>query len=250
MHIRSKDEYIQMIETYLEQQETRPLDHTLSQAFEDYREEEDFSAWCASVAHGAECPVAGDLLARFIESFPLSFHPIQVDWAEQLIQLGSIDEGANEARAYLNRMHQYGMAEHFDEMDLVRDGCSRAFLLLTSVYTEIAARSYSRRIIEYAMLLQLDPFWQTRFQSEHRRLTDELKNPRFKAADDKWEQFFRTGEAAEDLVLACKVREFPVLARRVEVIARLFSEQPEFQVNDDEMFQMLYKTDKDVFVLV
>jgi hypothetical protein len=250
LHARSKDEYVQLIQTYLEKQQKEPLQETIAQAFDDYDGEEDFAAWLASVAYGTELPYADRLLVRFIDRFPLSHHPIQVDMAESLVWQGKVDSGANEARAWLNRLHQADLFEQFASNDLIRDGVSRAFLLITSIYTELGARSYSRRVLETAMMLRLEPYWQKRYATEHMRLDEEMRQSAIKAADAKWEQFFRIGEAAGDLAYACEVKGAPLLQKRVEVIARNFEEDRNFRVSDDEIFQLLYQTDKGAFVLV
>src|SRR5690606_15109811 len=176
-----------------DRRQLEPLGETLRDAFEDYHQEEDFSAWCASVAFGHELPDAPALMAEFMEKFPLSMQPVQVDYAEQLIWNGYLDEGANEARAYLHRVNDSGMQNYFEGYKLIRDAVSRALIMLTSVYTEAGARSYSRRVIEYAMVLQLDPYWQQRFRSEHNRLSEELQDSNNSKLDELWEGFFQKG---------------------------------------------------------
>ncbi len=249
LHARTKDEYIQLIENHLERGETRPLEDALSQAFDDYDGEEDFAAWLAGVAHSSECPASGTMLARFLERYPQSWHPIQVDWAETLLREGRVDEGSNEARAYLHRLQQTGLSQQVRESEMIRYGVCRAFLILSAVYTEIAARTYSARILEYCLVLDLDGYWQRRLSMEYQRLKEELRDPKLAAADAKWERFFRSGEGAEDLLVACRARNFKLLARRIEVVAGNFQENPAYRPGDEELFQLLYQTDKGAFVL-
>lgn len=250
LHVRPKDEYVRLIQDFLDERDLPALNETLNQAFEDYHSEEDFTAWCTSVAYGSELPSAETLLARFIETFPLSLHPVQVDWADYLIWQGQIDEGSNEARAYLNRVYSAGLENYFEQYDLLRDGCSRAFLILTAVYTEAGARSYSSRIIQNAMLLDLEPFWQQRFQGEIHRLDKERSAGTNAKLDEMWERFFRRGEGAPKLLEVCAQCRLPVLGRRVETLAGMMEEDSDYRPGDEEIIQVLYRTEQGAFVLV
>lgn len=250
LHARTKEEYIRLIEGHLQRQELEPLTEMLHQAFDDYRHEEDFTAWCASVAFGTELPEAATLQARFLEKFPLSLHPIQVDYAECIVWEGQIDDGANEARAYLHRLASVGIEEYFERYELVRDAVSRAFMILTSVYTEAGARSYSLRVLQYAMLLQLDSYWQQRFRTEYGNVENELKDTNLAKLDQSWESFFQRGENLPALVTLAGQCRLPLLAKRLEVMAGLFKEDPDYKPGDEEIFQMVYETDKGAFVLV
>jgi hypothetical protein len=234
----------------MERQDLSALSEAVDQAFEDYHDDESFAAWCASVAHGHSVENAPVMLARFMETFPLSLFPSQVDWAEHLVSRGQVDDASNEARAYLNRVHANGFQNTVESNDLVRDACSRAFLLLTAVYSEAGARSYSRRVVEHAMLLDLEPFWQQRFAHELRRLADEATDPQLAHLDALWESFFQRGESLGVLLDLCAQCRLPILARRLETLARSFAEQPGWKPGQDEMLQLLYRTDQGVFVLV
>ena len=247
IHARSKDEYIRLIESLIERREVEPLGEMLRQAFEDYRQEEDFSAWCASVAYGVELPDAPDFQAQFMEKFPLSLQPVQVDWAEQLVWAGRLDDGANEARAYLHRIQRNA----FDDLvhELVQDAVFRAFLILTSVYTEVGARDYSKRIIEYAMMLDIEPYWKQRYQAEYARLNEELLETGLAKLNRQWEDFFSRGENQEALIELCRRCRLPLLAKRLEVLGQDFHEVTNFKPGDEEIFQLLFQTDKGAFVL-
>lgn len=250
LHARTKDEYARLIQTHAERMEHEPLREMVNSAFDDYADDETFCAWCAGVAHGTDLQESDVTLARFLERFPLSLFPVQVDWAERQVRRDLFDDATNEARAYLNRVHEQGISIVSQDHDTVRDGCSRAFLLLTSAYTEAGARSYSARVLEFAMLLQLEPFWQHRFRAEHRRLMEELQEPSKRRDDELWEAFFKEGKRAEKLVKRCDKLMMPVLAKRVETMAALFHEDPDFRADDSEILQMLYRTDTGKFLLV
>ncbi|MBX3729933.1 MAG: hypothetical protein KF858_12165 [Candidatus Sumerlaeia bacterium] len=250
LHVRTRVEYARQLQECMEREDLPALAEAVEQAFEDYHDDESFAAWCAGVAHGHSVENAPVMLARFMEAFPLSLFPSQVDWAEHLVARGQVDDASNEARAYLNRVHAKGLQSQVENHDLVRDACSRAFLLLTAVYSEAGARSYSRRVIEHAMLLDLEPYWQQRFAHELRRLADEAADPQLASLDALWESFFQRGESLGALLDLCARCRVPILSRRLETMARGFAEQPGWKPGDEEIFQMLYRTDQGVFVLV
>jgi len=250
LHARTKDEYARLIQTHAERMEFAPLREMVNSAFEDYADDETFCAWCAGVAHGTDLEESDVILARFLERFPLSLYPVQVDWAERQVRREMFDDATNEARAYLNRVHEQGISIMAQDHDALRDGCSRGFLLLTSAYTEAGARSYSARVLEFAMLLQMEPFWQHRFRTEHRRLKEELQVPANKRLDDQWEAFFKSGKGASKLVKRCDKMFMPVLGKRVETIGELYKEDPGFRADEGEILQMLYRTDNGQFLLV
>ncbi len=250
LHARTKDEYARLIQTHAERMEFTPLREMVNSAFDDYADDETFCAWCAGVAHGTDLGESDVILARFLERFPLSIYPVQVDWAERQVRRDLFDDATNEARAYLNRVHEQGISIISHEHEAVRDGCSRAFLLLTAAYTEVGARSYSARVLEFAMLLQMEPFWQHRFRAEHRRLTEELQIPHNRRPDEEWEAFFQHGKAPEKVIRRCDKFLMPVLSKRIETIAALQREDPNYRIDDTEILQMLYRTDNGKFLLV
>ena len=249
LHVKSKEEYVRLIQGHLDREERKPLTDLIHQAVEDYAGEEEFSAWCSSVAHGMEVENAANLLAKFVERFPLSLHPVQVDLAERLLQSGYLDHGANEARAYLSRVFQQGMPEYMGRFDLVRDGCARSLLMLTSVYTELGARNYSRRVLEFGLMMPLEQYWTSRFQAEHVRLGEELRREDARRFDRQWERFFHENEGAPALAELCEKHNAPILAQRVRVLGDLRQAKPE-PLGDEEFLQMLYQTDQGAWVLV
>lgn len=249
IHARSRDEYVELARQHSEAGDKRALGEILAQAIDDYDGDEEFSAWAAGIAHGSGTANAPELLARFIERHPESLHPVQVDWAEGLLWQGRVDEGSNEARAWLSRAARGGLPERFRSDEMLRHGGCRALLILTAVYTEMGARTYSRRVLEGGLMLEIDPYWKRRFASEHHRLCEELRAPALAAADAKWERFFASGEAAADLVRACEAKKFPILARRIQVLAQKFADQSGWKPGEDELFQLVYRTDKGAFVL-
>jgi hypothetical protein len=100
------------------------------------------------------------------------------------------------------------------------------------------------------MLLHLEPFWQQRFQAEYRRLTEELNDPKWSQLDALWEAFFQRGESLPQLLDLCGRCRLPILARRLDTLARRFEEEPAWKPGDEEVLQMLYRTNQGAFVLV
>ncbi|MEQ8822606.1 MAG: hypothetical protein RLY93_20405 [Sumerlaeia bacterium] len=275
LHARTRDDYIRLIEEKMvspadgsasgegpagveeEPQGGLELSRLLRSAIEDYRADEDFCAWVASVAYGMEIPEAPEILNVFLKEHPLSIRPVQVDWAELLLREGRIDHGANEARAYLHRLNEFGLAEHMELGALIADGVLRAFLMLSALYTETGARSYSLRLLDFAFSMPRDAMdppraaeWQARLEGELGTLRRELADERLRAVDRVWEEFFRGGVGTAELVWHCGQMYCPILAKRVEVLAEQFRDEPDFTVGDEEIFQMVYQSEAGAFLLV
>lgn len=250
LHGRTKEEHFSRIKGLHGEGNIAMLSSALLEAFEDHHENEDFRAWCAGFAYESECDSAATLQDKFISQHPLSLYPIKADRATLLIQAGKIDLASNEARSYLAVLHEHQMKDAMQQSELIADGVSRAFLLLSAVYTEIAARSYSIRLFNYALGLPLQDYWKERFEQEKAQLAQELESEGLKAADDKWEQFFESGNSGQDLMIACEAKGFPILKKRVELLTEMFQEKPHLELDEEEIFQLIYQTEQGAFVLV
>lgn len=249
LHVRTREEWAQLLHEALESEDLAAVDEVAPQAFDDWSGDEAFCAWVAGLAFGSGAEVARQLLPRFLELFPASLHPVQVDHAEMLVGGGALDLGANEARAYLRRARAQGLDKAIAQAEYLLHGIARAFLLLTSVYTEVGARSYSLRVLDVALALDLDDYWRDRLGEEVETLRSELQEPDFATLDAQWEAFFQRGEGIEALIELCKRCRVPILAHRLTVIHRLFGEEKEFALTEDEIFQLVYETDKGALVL-
>jgi hypothetical protein len=111
---------------------------------------------------------------------------------------------------------------------------SRAFLLVTCAYTELGARSYSKRVLKYARQFAIAENWLETFTLEQLRLDAELNEPDNKAVDDKWDRFFLGGNGIESLYTICAQRKFPLMAKRLELIEASFRFSRSFKVDEQE----------------
>ncbi len=165
---------------------------------------------------GLEC--AGEYRTWFMEQFPESVLPVKIEYADYLAGNGNFDEATQIAREYLRLITDSGHIENLEEFTNVRAGASKAFLLLTAAYTESGARSYSRRVLEYASGYPLHPSFLARYQVELERLRDELQDEGNRQLNETWESFFQDGTHADELCELCQQRDCPMLARRVDLL--------------------------------
>lgn len=250
LHSRTQEEHLQRAQNLYEQKQLVQLDEALQEAFNDYYDVEPFQAWCCGFSFAAEVPGSATLMEEFLRQYPLSLYPVKVDFAESLVQKGLIDQGSNEARSYLSLLHETGLSELMENNEAVQDSVGRAFLLLSAVYTEMAARSYSKRLFQEALTLPLDGYWKERFEQEIQELDREISVQALQAADQKWELFFQQGSGEADLKYACEVRGFPILRKRLELLAERLRSYPERGLAGDEIYQLVYQTEEGAFTLV
>ncbi len=250
LHSRTQQEHLERVQNFYDQQQLAKVAEALRDAFNDYFDDEPFQAWCCGFAFAADIEESTPLMEEFLRQYPLSLYPVKVDLAEQLITKGQIDSGANEARHYLALLHENELPNLMQQNEALQDSVARAFLLLSSVYTEIAARSYSKRLFAQALELPLDSYWNGRFQEEIQELDRELQIQGLTLADNKWEEFFRSGAGEKDLKYACEVRGFPILRKRLELLGEQLRAHPDRPLNAEEIYQLVYQTEEGAFTLV
>lgn len=191
------------------------------------------------------------LAPEFVRRYPESLFPVRVFFADLLIQNNLFDQASHEARAYLRRVKNAGIFDKLDGEGLLVDGIARAFLQLTSVYTEAGARTYSHRVLEYGQSLNLSSRWKEAFTSEMRRLDHEFRADAATAAlDDVWEGCFTTGRGMDDVLALCAKRNFPMLSKRVELICDKLRFDIGFQVDRSEMFMIIHKDEREHLLLL
>ena len=206
---------------------------------------EDLLAFYACNLFERELPDAYNLLCDFIDRFPGSAHLPRVYRADLLAQAGEIDHATHDARIYLRQMKDAGAFPKLETYHIVRYGVTKAFLLLTAAYTELGARSYSQRVLKYALSLTLDPKFEG-IKVENARLLDELKMHDNQEINQRWESFFASGRFASDLHKLAQERRYPILAKRVDLLENNFRLHPNYQLDDEEIFQIvLWGNDKD-----
>ncbi|MBS3762887.1 MAG: hypothetical protein KGZ25_06240 [Planctomycetes bacterium] len=180
--------------------------------------------------HGNE---ARHLLEKFIQKYPGSLHPIRVFLGTILAEDGKFDEATQQARTYLRCVRDSEAFEHLSNTEIIRKGVSRALLLITSAYTTAGARSYSKRVLQYAQSLQLVPGLPDGMSGEIARLNHELEDETNAEIDRMWEELFADGSNVEELCDLCMQRNLPNLARRADLISsnvRLGNSSPQLSV--------------------
>ncbi|PIW37249.1 MAG: hypothetical protein COW24_00925 [Candidatus Kerfeldbacteria bacterium CG15_BIG_FIL_POST_REV_8_21_14_020_45_12] len=230
------------------------LEETLAVARAAFAEEpnnENLLAWVAGNLFENKIPNSEGLLNQFVGIFPNSIHPIQVYLASLLLSHGQFDSASNEARIYLNRLLIKGSLSSPGEIisnPILSEGVGRAFLQLTSVYTEAGARSYSLRALKLG-LWYVSEYWKNVYQSEIQQLQQELAERKIRKLDEVWEDFFQYGNKMNKLITLCKKRGFVILEKRLALIEGKFRYNPEYKVDQSELFQVIIE-DKGVFGLV
>jgi hypothetical protein len=196
--------------------------------------------FCFESGAGAVVALAPD----FIKRYPESLFPVKVFFADLLAQNGLFDQASHEARTYLRCIKDAGMLGDLSGHTVFSDGIARAFLLLTSVYTEVGARTYSRKALEHATSLNLPAMWKQAYVSEISRLNQDIYTDNLAAtADDIWEKFFEAERAMDRVLALCLERNFMMLAKRVELIYEKLRFDSAFQMGVSEIFMVIHEDD-------
>lgn len=176
---------------------------------------------------------------RFLAEFPTSLMPIKAELAGLLANQERYDEATQLSREYLRLVRDGGLLQKLDTNNFVRMGVTRAFLTATSAYTMLGARSYSRRLLAYALRQDLDPNTAPALEKEHANLREELQDPGNKRLNDGWEAFFATGAARDHFISYCEHQKYPMMARRVELIETNMRFNADFRVDENEFFLLV-----------
>ncbi|MGL4767414.1 MAG: hypothetical protein ACRCV6_04975 [Formosimonas sp.] len=207
--------------------------------------DEFLSAWVASKAYEHEVESGFGLLEDFVTRYPKSLHLPRVYLADLYSRVDLFESATEHARYYLRLVKERTWLLN----PVTQEGICRAFLLLTCAYTQLGARSYSLRVIDYAMRQKLTPATRASLENERSRLQEELRQPEHAAQNQRWERFFATGEGAASLQELCEQRACPQLARRLEILARAFAELPHFSIDVTEIFLLLVEKDQHALTL-
>lgn len=221
-------------------------------AFETEPKDDNLLAWIVGNLFEWKIPGSEQWIERFTFMFPGSLHPIQVYLSSILISLGKFDAASNEARIYLNRVYKNGLFHKTNAIannPLLNEGAGRAFMQLTSVYTEVGARNYSKRALLYAAQFVSD-YWKKTYQTEIQNLDRELQDHNNQATDAVWEEFFKSGKHLFQLIELCKKRDFSVLEKRVSLIEGKFRYHSNYVVDASEIFQVVVMGKDNTFGLL
>jgi tetratricopeptide (TPR) repeat protein len=208
-------------------------------AYASKDQSEEMLAWIAGVLHEKRIKSAFPLMNQFIERFPDSLQLPRIYLADIYANLGQFDRASLYARIYLRLAKDRGILDRLENLNIAREGVSKAFLLLTAAYTELGARSYSKRVLQYARHLHLTESMAKFIDEELHRLDQELRNSENIAVDQTWEKFFVDGVAhANEIIQRCQDKGFPDLALRMRIIYESFRADSSFRVDSQEMFMI------------
>ena len=211
------------------------------EAFTQEPSNEGLLAWLAGNVFEHQIPGGEQLIAEFVNRFPSSLHPIRVYLAAMLLTQNQFDSASNEARIYLHAVQQaklFSAPDQIKNNPILNEGVGRAFLQLTSVYTEAGARSYSRRALHYGSQC-ISAYWQQAYNNEINQLATELQTTALQTLDAKWEAFFNSGNYLTELSQLCKQQGFTALEKRLSLIEGKFRYDAAYMVDENELFQII-----------
>jgi hypothetical protein len=217
--------------------------------FSDESADENVLAWTAGVLFEKHSPDALFFLRKFIERFPMSLHPARVYVALLFSERQDFDLSTYNARLYLRVVNDVRGFASLNSSPIVQDGAGRAFLLMTSAYTELGARSYSKRVLMRALHYEFSAAFRSSIQAELARLDGELALEAVSLTDQAWEEFFRCGKGRTDLESLCLGKNCPIFAQRVSLLATKFTSDPSFAVTAEEVL-MIQIAEGDGWILV
>lgn len=106
------------------------------EAFGDASLEEGLLAWIAAVTYEKGVRAAPDFLELFVKRYPTSLHLPRVYLSNLFARARRYDDATEHARRYLRQAKDAGVLVNLGSARILREGVSRAFLLLTAVYSE------------------------------------------------------------------------------------------------------------------
>jgi hypothetical protein len=180
-----------------------------------------------------------DKIDFFLEKWPHSISPVRVEYASLLADSNREDMATHLSRDYLYDLRQTGTLEKISRTDIARKGAGRAFQIITSAYTKLGARSYSKRVLNYA--LDHGAFGELRetYTTEKQRIDAELKQPQKAKLDALWERFFDIGKQGRRLIDWCDENSCPKMAQRIELIWQAFRFRRDYRVDASEILKHL-----------
>ncbi len=200
--------------------------------------------WGILVACEFKLNCVGKYLQWFLQNHPNSILPVKIEYADYLAATGEHDGATHLAREYLALIEAKGsLNESINTFPNIQRGVSKAFLLLTAAYTTVGARSYSKRILEFAGKLPLDSTYLKHYGIELQRLDDELAQPTNEGIDRTWEDFFQTGKNADTLFNLCKLKKCEILADRVDLLEANFRINSNYAVEAEERLMLIYEVE-------
>lgn len=195
----------------------------LQAAFQDPSWTEiDMHNLAAAIYNGREKFPFFEAIGAVSRRYPESVLPAQAFWSSVLTLMGKLDDATEEGRHYLSKVKEKGLMASVGREPSLQIAVGIAFLSATAAYTELGWRSYSLRILNLALQSELTPTKREYLVAERRVLESELTGPEAARQDGQWEEFYRNGAGANELVALCDGKGFPTMAKRVELLESEF----------------------------
>jgi len=224
-------------------------DSIARKAFDYKKSDEETLALLAGSIYELELTSAFDLLDKFVSMFPNSLHAIRPQLSDLLARSGSFDDATEEARIYLRLIYKRGMLSQLAENKIIQYGVSKAFLLVTSAYTELGARSYSKAILKMALEYDLTAKTKSWILSEVDRLDEELLDSNNFKLDMLWSSFYDDGADAAALYEHSNNSGFPRMAKRIDLIESNFRYNIEYSISAENVLDLVTEYDE-AFALI
>ena len=230
----------------IEKNELVKIEKLSNEAFENEAENEDLLAFVSAIIFEKQIWNCTELIHRFVNKFPNSLHGIRIYFSDLLSKQRNYDAATTEARIYLRIAKENNQLEKpFN--NIISNSIGKGFLLLTSAYTEIGARNYSKKVLEIGKKF-VNEYWINIYNNEINTLNGELNNKANTEINQKWDAFFDEGDFSTELFELCKTLKFNDLAKRVDLIESQFRFDTDYKVNENEMFKIVLENN-DTFLL-
>lgn len=182
---------------------------------------------------------AFEAIPDFVIKYPNSLYPVMILYSDILVRRGLFDQASAESRVYLRKTLDSGLIEDLSGKPVIADGVSRAFLLLTSVYVEVGARSYAKRVLCNAKKYHLPEFWLELYKQNIDRLDFELNDEKNAILNDSWERFFAGGQDADFVYAILQKNGFKLLAKRIDLIESNFKYNKNWKCDESEQLKLV-----------
>lgn len=187
----------------------------IQQALVEDLEDEKTCANLIIIGHTFGLPVF-EFIQQFLGTYPNSLYPLRVFLAKMMCDSDNFDDATSEARYFLRIVQENGKIGQIEDEKLL-EYTMQAFLLTTTVYVFVGARSYAKRVITWAKEFANEQ-WQKNFDIELSNLEKELAEEHLKEQDEKWEAFFQNMENYDELYQRTAENRFTELAIRLRIL--------------------------------
>lgn len=181
-----------------------------------------------------------NFLEAFCDENAETPHGAEIKLADYYAGLDKLDETTARARRFISKFRGTETEKTLSEHPVLVTMFARCYLLMTAAYTRLGARSYSKRILNKAISLQLPKAFDDRMRKEIQTLDTELKIESNLALDTKWEAFFSSGANFSELHEICKSSQYPQLAKRIELLEGHFKFDSNFKIDESEMLMDIF----------